>query len=889
MASPLVQFTAEFVTFLAAMAGLALALLRGRLVGRTASARALLGGGFVGLGVSAFMHGTELAPDLADVAVVGPRAGGLVLLAIGAVQWAAGPRSRIALWAGLVAIGAGLAVGLAGMEPADSIVLFVGAAIVGSALAGAGRRSIAARFAVSAAATLLLIVLVLSLALSTVLTRTLENSALDRLDSRAITESGLLQNARRNVAIHAGVAARDLTRDVGIRNLDQRALNDDPGAYEDVRTRIEQLSQGAFLGETYFAYLNRNTRVVALVQEDLPWLLLSGTQTVQEAFINRNVRASIVAQGGRVLAVAAVPLVSGAAGPEQKVVGTVVAVQVFDDAYLKLRADAERDIGLRILTAKETASQTESALSEPTLDEIRRDLLAEGEETVRFPRDGQFVAARAVETDDEGTKIAFVASTPATVVSDLRARLFQTLFVIAMGGTILSLLLAAFVGDRIGAGLRTLTSAAEAIQGGDLTVRAGIATEDEIGTLGAAFDSMASSIEDKTSALRDAADLEARLRNRLQAVVAGMGEALVAVDAGGRITDINRAALELFDVDVDDAEGAPVGSVVAGSTEDGDDLSTLLATPSERSWFAIGTVVQPDRSLVPVTLSVAPLRDADGRITGQVVVARDLRREREVERMKREFFSRTQHEMRTPLTAVKGYAHILASRELPPERVHQFAGEILANADQLLRIVKMVEFFAAAEAGRDLLQPRPVDLRDLLKDLAGDWGERLDGTHSLKSRRVSSRLPEVHADPEWLRRSLDELVDNARKFSPDGGVITIAASRTETGEVEISVADQGLGMPREQVEAVFTDFYQGDASDTRRFGGLGLGLSLVRRVAEDHGGSVRCESVEGMGSKFSILLPARPMEPPDEKVDRRRDRAPRRPRRRVQPQRTRTG
>ncbi|HZQ87241.1 MAG TPA: HAMP domain-containing sensor histidine kinase, partial [Acidimicrobiales bacterium] len=179
----------------------------------------------------------------------------------------------------------------------------------------------------------------------------------------------------------------------------------------------------------------------------------------------------------------------------------------------------------------------------------------------------------------------------------------------------------------------------------------------------------------------------------------------------------------------------------------------------------------------------------------------------------------------------------------------------------LQRIVEMLEFFAAAEAGRALLRTEPVGVLSLVKDVVDRWGERLP------SGRISGqfplRIPDVVADPRWLRISVNELIGNAVEYSPDDSPITVTAAAVSNGGgpgAEIAVADRGGGMSAEDIERCFGDFVQGDSSDTRSHGGLGLGLSLVRRVAEAHGGNVAVESTIGKGSTFSIFLPSRPSE-----------------------------
>jgi PAS domain S-box-containing protein len=444
------------------------------------------------------------------------------------------------------------------------------------------------------------------------------------------------------------------------------------------------------------------------------------------------------------------------------------------------------------------------------------------------------------------------------------------------------------VGERIGAGLRRLTVAAGNIQRGDLSVRAGVVSDDEVGLLGAAFDSMAESIEEKTSALRQAADDETRLRNRLEAVVAGMGEALVAVDATGRITDFNQAAEELVGVGAVDAFERPADQVLRLSSEDGDDLSPRLRKPVPRRWNALANLAQADGGTVPVAVSAGVLRGAGGELAGGVFVLRDLRGEREVERMKTEFLSHVGHELRTPLAGVLGHAEILTRRQLPAAQTRVSHQEILKSGKRLERIVEMLEFFASSGAGRVPLRPEHLQVRSLVDDAVTRWQHKFDKPPAI-TRRVARNLPDVTADRRWLTASIDELIDNALKFSPNGARITVTAAevdpltvddgsagngrgdglsrngrvrtgrvRARRGAVEISVIDRGKGMSPDEQELAFSDFVQGDGSDTRRYGGLGLGLALVKRVAEAHGGTALCESTPGKGSKFSIVLPAVP-------------------------------
>jgi PAS domain S-box-containing protein len=341
------------------------------------------------------------------------------------------------------------------------------------------------------------------------------------------------------------------------------------------------------------------------------------------------------------------------------------------------------------------------------------------------------------------------------------------------------------------------------------------------------------------------------------------------VDADGRITDFNQAAEELTGVAAADAIGRPVVHSLELVNEDGTSLGPKLIHPSPLRWGLLATVIQTSGAELPVAVSAGALRGPANELVGSVLVVRDLRREREVERMKTEFLSRVGHELRTPLTGIMGYADILLRRPVEASRAQLWYEEILVAAKRLLRIVEMLEFFALSGAGRVLLRPEPVGVRTLVDGVVASWGDRLPPGHTI-TRRVARTTPNVLGDRRWLTLAIDELVDNAVKFSPEGGKVTVTAEALpgpsgagpagdgQSARVQISIADRGKGMTAEEQAIAFGEFVQGDSSDTRRFGGLGLGLSLVQRVVEGHGGSVSCVSTPGRGSIFTIILPAAP-------------------------------
>jgi signal transduction histidine kinase len=229
--------------------------------------------------------------------------------------------------------------------------------------------------------------------------------------------------------------------------------------------------------------------------------------------------------------------------------------------------------------------------------------------------------------------------------------------------------------------------------------------------------------------------------------------------------------------------------------------------------------------------------------------------------MKSEFLSNVSHELRTPLTPIKGYAEILKRKTFPRAKAVTFLDGILESTTRLERIVEILVDFAAMEAGR--LRPRtePVDLRRFTEDIVSRW-KRRDAAHAFEID-VPAMLPRANADPKLLAKAVDELIDNAVKFSPPNGTrkpkVTVEATvggRGRARRVSLSVSDRGIGIPSEQVPRLFQDFRQLDGSETRTFGGLGLGLSYAKRVVDVHHGTIEVESAPGKGSTFRVWLPA---------------------------------
>lgn len=234
----------------------------------------------------------------------------------------------------------------------------------------------------------------------------------------------------------------------------------------------------------------------------------------------------------------------------------------------------------------------------------------------------------------------------------------------------------------------------------------------------------------------------------------------------------------------------------------------------------------------------------------------DLQRGLAVERMKSEFAARIGREFETPLTAVLECGRLLTHPD-HADNVRQIGEQLVASGEWLQRTVEVLAFTVSSACGDLTVRATPVGPDALIDDALERWAARVDATHAIE-RDSPGSTRDVAADRRWLAMALDELIDNAVKFSPSGGTVTVSANpSTLSGAdaVEIAVLDHGIGMgPAARADA-FDEFMRAGPSDTRSFGGLGLGLSLVRGVALAHGGTVSCAPVVPVGTRISITIP----------------------------------
>ena len=355
----------------------------------------------------------------------------------------------------------------------------------------------------------------------------------------------------------------------------------------------------------------------------------------------------------------------------------------------------------------------------------------------------------------------------------------------------------------------------------------------------------------------------------LEATVSAMTGAVTVSDASGRLRLANRASLATFGVD-SLAELMRITGLEERILLRHTDGRPVLPTDRPLVRALGGETLQADYTLfhhgigrdVHRRTSAAPVRDGAGDIIGAVAVETDITSLIEIDRLKDEFFSMAAHELRTPLTAIKGYVQILAKQlaraEAPSPMIDKSLVTLREQSDRMERLINELLDFARVETGQLAFRYRDFDLVALIEETVAE-AARATQRHriSLKTRHASIA---GRWDRDRLAQVFANLLTNAVKYSPDGGTITVSIewSGGSEDDVVVSIRDEGLGIPAEDLPRLFTRYSRvGDSSHFHR-SGLGIGLYITKEIVDSHGGRISASSEPGHGSTFTVTLPLQP-------------------------------
>ncbi len=389
---------------------------------------------------------------------------------------------------------------------------------------------------------------------------------------------------------------------------------------------------------------------------------------------------------------------------------------------------------------------------------------------------------------------------------------------------------------------------------GDYSGQVQIYGDDELGQLAAAVNDLSVRVEESQ-------ELTESERRRLDSVLGYMTDGVLATDRRGRITIVNEMATDFLDLENDQIVGKSIldildlrGSVTLRDLLENQDPEVLDLSTDEQDLI--------------LHASFALIQRESGFISGLVCVLHDVTEQQKIDQDRKRFVSNVSHELRTPLTSMKSYIEALVDGAWKdPNVAPNFLKVTQEETDRMMRMINDLLNLSRMDLGTARLDKEYVNLNELFNHILDRFdmilknGEKSEKNYTIK-RDFTRRDIWVEVDTDKIQQVLDNIMNNAIKYSPDGGIITCRLVETHN-HVIMSITDQGLGIPKEAISHVFDRFYRVDKARSRAQGGTGLGLAISKEVVQMHGGRIWVESREGEGSTFYISLPYEPFEEGD--------------------------
>ena len=432
--------------------------------------------------------------------------------------------------------------------------------------------------------------------------------------------------------------------------------------------------------------------------------------------------------------------------------------------------------------------------------------------------------------------------------------LSAALITIAIG-----LFLAILISQEITRPIEEMRKQALRIARGDFSGQVRVMGNDELGQLAGAVNNLSVRVEEAQAST----DSE---RRRLDSVLSHMSDGVLATDRRGNVTIVNSMALQLLGVDHEDDL---IGKSIIDVLDIRHDYTVRQLVNSDQREMIID--MSNDGNNLILNAYFSPIQRESGFVSGLVCVLHDVTSQQKEERERKQFVSNVSHELRTPLTSVHSYVEALSDgawkdKEVAPKFLNVIQGE----TDRMIRMINDLLSLSRMDAGTTKLNLEYVNIKELLNYILNRFDmiiKNEEEDSSKKKYKIERHFTKkdlwVEIDTDKFTQVIENIMNNAIKYSPDGGIITVRLLETHN-HVIMSISDQGLGIPRKDLGRIFDRFFRVDKARSRKQGGTGLGLAISKEVINMLGGQIWVDSVEGHGSTFYISLPYVPYEEEDD-------------------------
>ena len=454
----------------------------------------------------------------------------------------------------------------------------------------------------------------------------------------------------------------------------------------------------------------------------------------------------------------------------------------------------------------------------------------------------------ALGITDDGQTIGIVRSAVAVdSIERLTTAKRRLVWTLAAAVFLVSSALSYLLVGRIIEPVAEISRAVDAMAKGDYQQRVYLANRDEFGQLATKLNRLSQDLDNRMTKLSESHERQAT-------VLGGMLEGVIAVDRRERVVFANAAAARIFDFRPGMVEGRRLLEVVRNHTLD-EAVTAALATRQPQRFES----TQESGDKMSVAIQATPLPGDP--CPGVVLVMHETTELRRLESLRRDFVANVSHELKTPLSSIKAYAETLRNGALSdPQASVTFVERIQEQADRLHHLILDMLSLARIESDQEVFEIGSVSVEEVVEACLAAYRPAADGKKIQLVAEPQTADCHVQADPEGLREILDNLVDNAIKYTPESGRVIVRWRAMEEAGVEggkvatIEVEDTGIGISPDALPRVFEQFYRVDKARSRELGGTGLGLAIVKHLAQSFGGGVFARSQSGRGSTFTVTL-----------------------------------
>lgn len=423
----------------------------------------------------------------------------------------------------------------------------------------------------------------------------------------------------------------------------------------------------------------------------------------------------------------------------------------------------------------------------------------------------------------------------------------MSLFLIASGiSLVFTTGLAVLISSQIINPLQKMRDQTKQIAEGNYSTTLDINSEDEIGQL-------AESINYLSVRVGDAQDLTEAERQRLDSILRHMTDGVIATDRRGKITIINDRSLNILNKTQEEVIGESIIEAL-----DLSDRFSFRELFDQHESILLNYANDEGETIIRAEYSV--IQRESGFISGLVWVLTDITEHEKIERDRKQFVSNISHELRTPLTSVRSYSEALVDGAIKDEKVAvEFLNVIQTETDRMIRMISDLLHLSRMDAKQQVINRELIIFKDLVNHILDRFdmmlqSEDYEGKNYIIKRELMEEEVWVEIDQDKLIQVIDNIINNAIKYSPDGGTIYVRLMSTHN-QLVLSIQDQGLGIPQESIPHLFDRFYRVDKARSRAQGGSGLGLSIAKEEIELHNGKIWVNSIENKGTTFFISLP----------------------------------